>query len=709
MLKETNFSNGIEPFQDELTQQHEAKDYLERTKNGQSINGFQHFLDKHPKVKTLVRASILVSSLGNIPSGGHGKKTSLAQPTITSSRRDESLESKNLWNLPTDEKDDFMYHGGDPEEDAYTVMEGRVANERKFDLPTREKLIFEAATRTAERDPSLIIGFGENFHDKPWIDKMINKILSLDPTLIISNNKTAGEKAHLMKRINPDISSVLNNILNFNIPEAENEDVTAFKQREKLIKTRMSTLLDGIIHKRLTVGDAFVISQSDTLYFHALLLAQNQENYTGENAVQKSLQEIVRPFVLQNNELHKQFDEIRFKNVENSTAAELYSMLVYGDGHYTSTFNGLFNRMIEKMRKEGISGDMLIHQVGVSSFRIFFRQLAEFDRLTDFLATMDTVAQRQIFEDFFVKGTKTQSAKALPEVIAIAEFTRTVHDPKVRKIFSQKIKEKYEQMEIENNQEGLILYGLLASSVMDNVETDKEWFLKMGERYELPNYDKLTITQLTDTQGRNVQQYFFFKDEDGENSYKGFISEYEGKSEWKVDKKDGYVHIESTKGEKKIEIFANYPKTDIAGIKHVREVLEEQGKHPQIYSPRSHSYHLDDAIPYISSDAVLALLGPCGGERSTNSLLEQSIKIHLISTKGTGTQHVNNTLAKMVNDYILRGKDIVWKDFWDEARINLKNDPDFPHYVSPNTNLATKLIRAYHEIKSKDNPSLQAS
>ena len=88
------------------------------------------------------------------------------------------------------------------------------------------------------------------------------------------------------------------------------------------------------------------------------------------------------------------FDEarrdIRFAVLKDANALDIYHHIVYGAQEaYTSTFNGLFDILKEKMAKEGITGDELLRTAKHNKFLIFLNKCAEYNRLQEFLDSIE--------------------------------------------------------------------------------------------------------------------------------------------------------------------------------------------------------------------------------------------------------------------------------------------------------------------------------
>ena len=86
------------------------------------------------------------------------------------------------------------------------------------------------------------------------------------------------------------------------------------------------------------------------------------------------------------NELHEASDVVRFKlcDTSNMTAQELYTLMVYGEDEvYTSSFLGLFKRLMERMTEE--SSYEFLHNLGRNQYRTFIKMCAAYNELPTFL------------------------------------------------------------------------------------------------------------------------------------------------------------------------------------------------------------------------------------------------------------------------------------------------------------------------------------
>lgn len=99
----------------------------------------------------------------------------------------------------------------------------------------------------------------------------------------------------------------------------------------------------------------------------------------------------------------------RFACVDDFNWKELYTLLVYSEEEiFTSTFNGVFERLIFRINQEKISGDKMLDKVKYNKFRTFIKIAANFNKLGDFLKTMPKDQSRMLITKFTNKLDKTK-------------------------------------------------------------------------------------------------------------------------------------------------------------------------------------------------------------------------------------------------------------------------------------------------------------
>jgi hypothetical protein len=76
--------------------------------------------------------------------------------------------------------------------------------------------------------------------------------------------------------------------------------------------------------------------------------------------------------------------------------------------------------------------------------------------------------------------------------------------------------------------------------------------------------------------GKNIQQHFFFDDEDGRASFNHFLGSF-NRNHWQIEDYQTYILIKSILGNK-IEIFANKPSSEYAGQNAIKDIFTSQNR-----------------------------------------------------------------------------------------------------------------------------------
>jgi hypothetical protein len=238
---------------------------------------------------------------------------------------------------------------------------------------------------------------------------------------------------------------------------------------------------------------------------------------------------------------------------------------------------------------------------------------------------------------------------------------------------------------------------------MTGSDTAANWTSK---RIGLPNINKVAFKDLVDDSSTVYQQLFFFGDEDGLHSYEHFTDLFRKDSRWRMEPGKYWNTIYSTTGSK-IVIYANLPLTtpdDDLAIDSLCHYLYDSGIHPTIMIHRGHSYHLPVTLEKLGKQAMVVILGSCGGYHNLGKVLEKSPSAHIISSKQTGTKDINDEILKTMNNTLIAGKDLNWINLWNDVGdvfANSKNRGDldkFSDYVPPYKNLGAIFIKAYRRM-----------
>src|SRR5262245_26348509 len=126
----------------------------------------------------------------------------------------------------------------------------------------------------------------------------------------------------------------------------------------------MAVFAYDIAAGRLSVEEAARLSSQDHAYLRALMDMKLADRDGANSAVETALQEELLTLTEHINSLFESPAAIRFQAVEHWAARELYMLITYSDTDiFTSSYLGLFDRLLATMHREGLTGDQLLTQV----------------------------------------------------------------------------------------------------------------------------------------------------------------------------------------------------------------------------------------------------------------------------------------------------------------------------------------------------------
>ncbi len=585
------------------------------------------------------------------------------------------------------------------------ILENKVSRYEYFTIATHpeslpdedwaEKILIKAA----EEAPETFLDHGRKLDGKRY-ERIITKIVNERPDLaatripeiISSDGVISGKFDEFLKNSDDPICNAI-----YQIRTSINTGSTRFFTSGKGVefRERISVLAELVASKKNNIDEIIEIAKDEEKIRNTIFSLLKEPGLKYREVAERELSEIVLIDVEQINRLHEAPDQERFSIVENSSAEQIYILMVHGEEEvFTSTFNGLFNRTIEKLEKENISGSQLLEQTGFVKFRTFIRLCTEFNRLDDFLKTIPENEQEKILRKFV---SDLETAKdPLREAVSIAEAINSIDNSKIIGILEDEVKTQIKS----TSEKTTILYKLIASTFNEK-GSDEEWLKEIEKDYKLPSLNTVETKDLFNKNNTNIQQYFFYNDEDGIASFKNFVDQYKGKQNWSVKDRGTFVTIESEENGRHLKIYANKPENENDGPEEIAKELEKSEIKTIVVVHRGHSYHANKTISRIPKIAKIVSLGSCGGYRNLSEVLTRAPEAHIISTKGTGTKWVNDPLFKMLNQEILSGHNIKWSEFWDKAQQELGDQEKFKDYVPPHKNFGAMFIKAYEKATSE--------
>jgi hypothetical protein len=409
----------------------------------------------------------------------------------------------------------------------------------------------------------------------------------------------------------------------------------------------------------------------------------------------KAFQHFIKPI----NELHDASNlAVRMKAIQPLGVQELYFMLIMGEQDiYTSSYKHSYNRMMQLMGAKP-RGDSLLQSVHFDFFKKFIKMAANFNKLDSFLKTMPAGNSEILMKGFVANLDKTGN---LEDAVDVADSYSSISNKKLLNTILDYVKSNEEKSINENNNRGKLIYGLLKTIFLSADSSNK---IDLTETVGIPSIYEIANKDLQDAKGRIVQQVFFYGDEDGKTFFPPFVNSFPAK-DWTVIQKKEWVEIKAIKGN--VWVFANKPlnyneNLDDSAQVHLAKYLELNDMHPSMVVHRGHSYWLPGTIKRMPEGAKIVVLGSCGGYQNLNEILEISPDAHIISTKEIGKGDINKPILSYLNQAMISGKTLQWREMWKTLSTLFGKDPSmdvresWEDYIPPYRNLGAIFIKAYH-------------
>ncbi len=419
----------------------------------------------------------------------------------------------------------------------------------------------------------------------------------------------------------------------------------------------------------------------------------------GPNGLREVLQhKAIQHFITPINTLHDQSNlNIRMRATDPLSAIDLYYMIVMGENEiYTSSYKHSFNRLLQRLGKNAKT-DSLLLSVHFDYFKKFIKMAANFNQLDTFLKGMPTAKAQMLMRAFV--GNLDQG-NSLEDAVDVADSYSSINDKKLLKTILGHVIE-YENNAIQNNNErGKMIYGLLKTIFLS---ADSSNHIDLTKQIGIPSIYSINNNELADDSGRIVQQVFFYGDKDGQGIFNGFVNSFSA-ANWKVSMKPEWAEIKSIKGPK-IWVYANRPLDNDSNLDdtaqiHLNKYLGQNGLLPSIVIHRGHSYWLPHTLDMMLGNAKIVVLGSCGGYKNLSEILDINPDAHIISTKEIGKGDINKPVINYINQTLVTGKPLVWKNMWATltkqfANADASTRDSWDDYVPPYKNLGVIFLKAY--------------
>ncbi len=446
-----------------------------------------------------------------------------------------------------------------------------------------------------------------------------------------------------------------------------------------------------------------------SFYFRQLIKIQDRDNLIGSVGINYEVSSLAGYISEKIDDSHEDNDTERFLEVNNFSARELRTVIIGGgDALYTSSFNGLFNRLLKQLKKENLSGSALFPSGRrEDEFRFFFKQCATYKRLGDFLSTMNQADQDQLLERF-VSGLH-EAKDPLLQAAIIADTFAALPPGHYHEVLRMKLKHNFDTVSQKTVGTKLLYEVLNEMFARQDVGSDK-WIRDIRERYRLRDFTKIGSEEFFDSNGVNRQVHIFYDDEDGKSSFAHFQAEYAKDKKWKISDQGAYIvmQTENEKG-RKIEIYAGKPEEKEGVLEKInQDIVAQGGGVIQGGVHHGHSYHFNTSFENMPQSLRFFWIGSCGGFYNTSKTVDHFPQAHLVVTKGTGTMFINDPVLKLFNDEMLDKGTVVWESFWQKISKRFSRNKDFDRYVPPHRNLGALFLQAYKYAERQNGKPAEA-
>lgn len=449
-----------------------------------------------------------------------------------------------------------------------------------------------------------------------------------------------------------------------------------------------------------TINKYSQLIENKEAYYLELIDIRKKKEPLAEFNLEQELKVVSLEYIRPINDMHLMKDaRERFTSVEKLSPELLYTMMVYTPEEiFTSTFNGVFDRMINKLDVEQRDRIDFLKSLGYNRFRTFIKLCSGYNTLNRFLEPLEPAAVDSLFQSFVLDLQLFDTD--LSEAVDVADSFGSIEDKNLIALIAKHLHLQHLRMIEENNLRGEIIYGLLLSLINEKTDLSVLEGFDSARLFPLEGITHIPVDRLFHQKGQNIQHHYFYDDDDGIYSYASFIQAFSN-GNWKISDSSEYVVIRSLKG-MPVQIFANKPLSEREGQQRIRSYFENNEIFPDVVVHRGHSYYANISIEGVTPHTSLVFLGSCGSYHNLTGVADRSEIAHIISSKQIGTAVVNNSILRTLCDEIREGKDLVWEDVWkklDDGFKSSKYDKDkFVDYIPPHKNMGALFIKTFREF-----------
>jgi hypothetical protein len=579
----------------------------------------------------------------------------------------------------------------------------RIHAEVFFDNPQIREIQYVVYLKFCAGHPDDILRTIRPFVDAPFADSLIVDASKRNPVQLYSYAQSAAspEGVLIHRNDSPNVQAIAKlsrtpNAL-FYFPFLD--DLFSGKKSVDSIKLLLGDGQSGYD----SVGYYKLLVKTEIDYFRRMSSVAKDTPIAmfGANGLREVMKDkAIRHFITPINNLHNENNlNVRMKAIDPLSAEELYYMIVLGENDiYTSSYKHSFNRMMQRIGNKPY-GDSLLLRVNFDYFKKFIKMAANYNKLDTFLKTMPAESSEFLMKAFVANLDKTGN---LEDATDVADSYSSISNKALLQTILNYIEQNEIQCRAVNNEKGTTIYYLLRNIFLS---ADSSNHIDLTTIAGIPSIYEISSQALQDDKGRIVQQVFFYGDEDGKHFFPPFLQSFNSRS-WKQIPKKEWVEMHALKS--KVMVFANRPldydaNLDDSAQAHLISYLENNDMFPSVVVHRGHSYWLPGTISRMPSNAKIVVLGSCGGYKNLNQILKISPDAHIISTKEIGAGDINRPILDYLNQAMLSGRTIVWKDMWNTLSKQFARDPSkhiresWDDYIPPYRNLGAIFIKAYNK------------
>ncbi len=448
-------------------------------------------------------------------------------------------------------------------------------------------------------------------------------------------------------------------------------------------------LLEDIVHKNMDIMEADAITQDPNLYIPRLINNLVKSKSLGKYSIEQDLTAKALKFIRTYN-ISENTDLAEEKTLSKLTAEQLYIYMILGE---EEIIYNTFKKMFVAWQNSVPDKVIFLEKMNYYKWETFYRKCAFYGLEQELLQNINGEHLVKVFSKIY----PATFSYHLDSMIQTAEIIYYSRNEALLNYFEKKTKEGYESAEKTHDTKSLAAYTILAG-FLGRKMSEEYWSYYVGKQYALPEYATISNFAIFNQNMTNVQQYYFYNDEDGISSYNNFIKTYQkSKSDWNIEDKITYVKISSLYG-KKIELYANKPVSGDKGIEDIENYFHHEQVSPSIVVHRGLSTHTLKTFNRIPPETLLILDGSCGGYHVQQVALSRAPTAQILCNRNVGTMYINDPIFKQLNEEIRMGNTIVWQDFWSKIKQKVGNNPYFYDYIPPDKNIYAQLTTAYYHL-----------